>query len=61
MGNCFRMAASFYIMTIVKVSVKIRPRSDSSGPQTTRTAGQSVQKSGGFGEIPNKHFHGLFL
>ena len=22
------------------------------------TSGQSVQKSGGFGELPNKHFHG---
>ena len=28
------------------------------GPQTTRTSGQSVQKSGGFGELPNKHFCG---
>ena len=28
------------------------------GPQTIRTSGQSVQKSSGFGELPNKHFCG---
>lgn len=45
-----------------RTSKKIRPRSVSSGPPTTGacagTSGQSVQKFSGFGELPNKHFHG---
>ena len=45
-----------------RTSKKIRLRSVSSGPPTTGTcagtSGQSVQKFSGFGELPNKHFHG---
>ena len=46
----------------ITASVKIRPRNDSDGPQTTvqrtGTLGQFVPKYSGFGELPNKHFCG---
>ena len=50
------------ICSATRTSKKIRPRSVSSGPPTmgacAGTSGQSVQKFSGFGELPNKHFHG---
>ena len=46
-----------------RTSKKIRPRSVSFGPPTTGacagTSGQSVQKFGGFGELPTSIFTGL--
>ena len=61
-GRPWRSRRTLTICSAIRTGVKIRPRSDSSGPQTTGacawTSGQSVQKSSGFGELPNKHFRG---
>ena len=61
-GRPWRSRQISITCSAIRTSVKIRPRSDSSGPQTTGacawTSGHFVQKFSGFGELPNKHFCG---
>src|SRR5699024_8881533 len=61
-GRLLRSRRTLTICSAIRTGGKIRPRSDSSGTQTTGacawTSGHFVQKFSGFGELPNKHFCG---
>ena len=61
-GRPLRSRQTLITCSAIRTGGKIRPRSVSDRPPTTGacagTSGQSVQKFSGFGELPNKHFHG---